>query len=89
MGRINWQESIVIAPDLHHDDPCVKGTRVPVATVLGSLVDGMTAGEIVNEETWIVTNVTIEVSCNFSSLYDSPASISSRSVFTRLKIAVM
>ena len=47
MGRINWQERIVIEPDLHHGDPCLKGTRIPVATVLGSLADGMTADEVV------------------------------------------
>ncbi|MEJ2560234.1 MAG: DUF433 domain-containing protein [Anaerolineae bacterium] len=31
MGRIRWQERVVIAPDLHHGDPCIKGTRIPVA----------------------------------------------------------
>ncbi len=46
MGRIRWQERIVIEPDLHHGDPCIKGTRIPVATIVGSLADGMTAEEI-------------------------------------------
>jgi uncharacterized protein (DUF433 family) len=46
MGRIRWQERIVIAPDLHHGDPCIKGTRIPVAMIVGSLADGMTSGEI-------------------------------------------
>ena len=46
MGRIRWQERIEIAPDLHHGDPCIKGTRVPVAMIVGSLADGMTPGEI-------------------------------------------
>jgi uncharacterized protein (DUF433 family) len=46
MGRVSWQERIVIAPDVHHGDPCVKGTRVPVATIVGSLADGMTPVQI-------------------------------------------
>ena len=46
MGRVRWQDRIVIAPDLHHGDPCIKGTRIPVATIVGSLADGMTPEEI-------------------------------------------
>jgi len=46
MGRLRWQERIVITPDLHHGDPCVKGTRIPVAMIVGSLADGMTPEEI-------------------------------------------
>jgi uncharacterized protein (DUF433 family) len=46
MARIRWQERIVIAPDLHHGDPCIKGTRTPVAMIVGSMADGMTPEEI-------------------------------------------
>jgi uncharacterized protein (DUF433 family) len=46
MGRVAWQERIVIAPDLHHGDPCIKGTRIPVAMIVGSLADGMTMAQI-------------------------------------------
>ena len=46
MSRVRWQEGIVIAPDLHHGDPCIKGTRIPVAMIVGSLADGMTPAEI-------------------------------------------
>ena len=46
MSRIRWQDRIVIAPDLHHGDPCIKGTRIPVAVIVGSLADGMTPEEI-------------------------------------------
>jgi len=41
-----WQGRIVIEPDLHHGDPCIKGTRIPVTIVAGSLADGMTFEEI-------------------------------------------
>ena len=46
MARMGWQGRIVIAPDLHHGDPCIKGTRIPVAVIVGSLADGMTPEEI-------------------------------------------
>jgi uncharacterized protein (DUF433 family) len=46
MGRIFWQERIVLEADLHHGEACIKGTRVPVATIVGSLADGMTPGQI-------------------------------------------
>jgi uncharacterized protein (DUF433 family) len=46
MKRVQWRERIVIAPDLHHGDPCIKGTRIPVAMIVGSLANGMTPEEI-------------------------------------------
>lgn len=46
MGQHFWQERVVVSPDLHHGDPCIRGTRIPVATILGSLADGMTPQEV-------------------------------------------
>ncbi|MCP4164575.1 MAG: DUF433 domain-containing protein [Chloroflexi bacterium] len=46
MSRIHWQEHISVDPDLHHGDPCIKGTRIPVATIVGSLADGMSTDEV-------------------------------------------
>lgn len=46
MSRIQWQERIIFDPDLHHGDPCIKGTRIPVATVIGSLADGLPPVEV-------------------------------------------
>jgi uncharacterized protein (DUF433 family) len=46
MSRIRWQQRIVVAPDLHHGDPCIKGTRIPVAVIVGSVADGMEWEEI-------------------------------------------
>jgi uncharacterized protein (DUF433 family) len=47
MSRINWKTYITTDPDLHHGDPCISGTRIPLATIVGSLADGMTPGEII------------------------------------------
>ncbi len=49
MKKIRWQDYIAVNPKLHHGDPCFKGTRVPVAMIVGSLADGMTAEEITGE----------------------------------------
>jgi uncharacterized protein (DUF433 family) len=46
MTRIRWQDRIVVMPDIHHGDPCIKGTRIPVTMIIGSLADGMTPDEI-------------------------------------------
>jgi uncharacterized protein (DUF433 family) len=49
MARQLWRERVIIDPQVHHGDPCIRGTRVPVAMILGSLADGMTADEILRE----------------------------------------
>lgn len=49
MPRINWQEYITIDKDIHHGEPCIKGTRVPVAIIVGSIADGMSMDEILKE----------------------------------------
>ncbi len=46
MNRIRWQERVVVDKDVHHGDPCIKGTRIPVAIIVGSLADGMTSDQI-------------------------------------------
>ncbi len=44
-----WQERVVIDAEIHHGDPCIKGTRIPVAMVIGSLADGMSFDQIRDE----------------------------------------
>ena len=44
--RAQWQNRVVVDPDIHHGEPCIKGTRIPVTIVIGSLADGMTPKEI-------------------------------------------
>jgi uncharacterized protein (DUF433 family) len=46
MARINWKEHITIDPAIHHGEPCITGTRISVAIIVGSLADGMTTEEI-------------------------------------------
>ena len=46
MSRIRCQERVIVDNDLHHGDPCIKDTRIPVAMIVGSLADGMTYGQI-------------------------------------------
>lgn len=41
-----WQDRIILDPDIHHGDPCIKGTRIPVSVLVGALADGMTFGQI-------------------------------------------
>ncbi len=39
MATNDWRERIVCEPDLHHGEPCIKGTRIPVAVLVSSLAD--------------------------------------------------
>lgn len=36
-------------PDIHHGEPCFAGTRIPVRMIAGSLADGMTVEQILEE----------------------------------------
>ncbi len=45
---MNWRERIVIDSAVHHGKPCIKGTRVPVSVIVGSIAEGDTADEILN-----------------------------------------
>jgi uncharacterized protein (DUF433 family) len=42
-------ERIVIDPEIQHGKPVIRGTRVPVACIVGGLASGMTKGEIMRE----------------------------------------
>jgi uncharacterized protein (DUF433 family) len=46
MSRVRWQDGVVVDNDLHHGDLCIKGTRVPVGLIVGSLADGVTHDQI-------------------------------------------
>ena len=48
MTRIDWQR-IVVDPDIHHGEPCIRGTRIPVTMIVGSLADGMAFADILRE----------------------------------------
>jgi uncharacterized protein (DUF433 family) len=46
MARVNWKKYITIDAAIHHGEPCISGTRISVAIIVGSLADGMTAKEV-------------------------------------------
>ena len=49
MKRVNWQDHIGVDRAVHHGEACIKGTRVPVRVIVGSLADGMAAEQILTE----------------------------------------
>ncbi len=46
MERQDWMNRIVIDPAIHHGEPCIKNTRVPVSMIVGSIADGDTSEDI-------------------------------------------
>lgn len=47
--RIDWHKFIGVNPEVHHGEPCITGTRVPVSMIVGSIADGMSFDEIIDE----------------------------------------
>ncbi len=43
---MNWRDRITIDPAIHHGDPCIKGTRVPVSVITASIADGDTPEQL-------------------------------------------
>ena len=58
-------ERIVIDPAIAHGRPVIRGTRVPVSIVVGSLAGGMTFEEI--EREYDLTAADIRAALKFAS----------------------
>jgi len=61
-----FMERIISHPDLRGGEPCVKGTRIPVSIIIGSLAQGMTREEILSEYPQI-TNEDISAALMYAS----------------------
>jgi len=46
---VNWRERIKSDPQILRGKPCVHGTRIPVALVLGYLAAGREANDILRQ----------------------------------------
>ena len=42
----NWRDRIALDPAIHHGVPCIRGIRVPVSMIVGSIADGDTPEQI-------------------------------------------
>ena len=45
---MDWRDRIVINPAIHHGDPCIKGTRVPLSVIVGSIAGGDTFEQVLD-----------------------------------------
>lgn len=43
---VDWKSRIVSLPDVCHGKPCIRGTRVMVSSILGSLAAGISREEV-------------------------------------------
>lgn len=43
---VDWRERIVSLPQVCHGKPCIRGTRVLVSSILGSLAAGFSRDEV-------------------------------------------
>ena len=58
-------ERIVIDAEIQHGKPVIRGTRVPVARIVGGLAGGMTEQEIMRE--YEVTQEDIRAALSYAS----------------------
>lgn len=49
MERVEWRDRVSTDPEIHHGEPCISGTRIPVRTLVGSLADGFTVQQVIDE----------------------------------------
>ena len=42
-----WRKRISVDKNVHHGDPCIAGTRVPVSVIVGSVAEGDTFEQII------------------------------------------
>ena len=45
---MDWRDRIVIDPAIHHGDPSIKGTCVPLSIIVGSIAGGDTFGQVLD-----------------------------------------
>jgi uncharacterized protein (DUF433 family) len=45
----DWRERVVVDPKIQHGKPVIRGTRVPVARLVGGLAGGMTFEQVQEE----------------------------------------
>ena len=65
-------ERTVIDPRIQHGKPVIRGTRVPVAPIVGGLAGGMTVDEVVHEYGITVDDVRAVMSYDEEEvIYDS------------------
>ena len=46
--EFHWRERITADPAIHHGEPCIRGTRVPVSVIAGSIADGDSPEQIMD-----------------------------------------
>jgi uncharacterized protein (DUF433 family) len=44
---MDWRERIVVDAAIHHGDPCIKASRIPVSIIVGSIADGDTFEQLI------------------------------------------
>ncbi len=59
------EERIVIDPKIQHGKPVIRGTRVPVARIIGGLAGGMSSREV--QEAYGVTAEDVQAALRFAN----------------------
>lgn len=66
IASLEWRSRITIDPQVHHGDPCISGTRIPVGVIVGSVADGDSFDEIIQSYPQL-TRTDIEAALRFAA----------------------
>jgi uncharacterized protein (DUF433 family) len=66
MSMTNWRERIVIDPAIYHGVPCIKGARVPVSVLRGSIADGYSMSDLLAAYPHL-TEIDVQVALRFAA----------------------
>ncbi|MCP4578059.1 MAG: DUF433 domain-containing protein [Deltaproteobacteria bacterium] len=69
-----FSEKIISHPDLRGGEPCIKGTRISISMIVGSMAQGLTRDEILKEYPQL-TNGDISAALTYASESVSQESI--------------
>jgi uncharacterized protein (DUF433 family) len=71
---MDWRDRISIDPRIHHGKPCIKGTRVPISVIVGSIADGDTPERII--KSWPQLTVEdVEAALRFAAALAAEANV--------------
>jgi uncharacterized protein (DUF433 family) len=66
MRKEHWRTRIAIDREVHDGDPCIKGTRVPVKTIVVNIAEGCSVTEILKEYP-VLTKADVQAALKFAA----------------------
>jgi uncharacterized protein (DUF433 family) len=71
---MDWRDRISIDPRIHHGKACIKGTRVPISVIVGTVAEGYTPERVL--KSWPQLTVEdVEAALRFAAALAAEATV--------------